>query len=291
MLTSDRLVLVTGGTGNQGGATVTHLLSANRVRVRVLTRNPDSPKAKLLAAQGVELVRGDLNDADFLKAALSGVSAVFSVQNFMDKGGVEAEEQRGKALADAVKAAIGPHLVYTSAEGVERASGVRHYESKWRIEQHIRQLGLPATIIRPVAFMDSFATSSFRRGMALGLFRTALGTTKRIKLVATSDIGWFAARALEDPTRFSGRVIPLAGDELSIPEIIETYKKVTGRTPWIAPIPRFLPGLIMPKEIASMLKWIGEHGFKANINELRQEHPALLTFAAWLRTISPSDRS
>jgi hypothetical protein len=40
----------------------------------------------------------------------------------------------------------------------------------------------------------------------------------------------------------------------------------------------------MPKEIAPMLKWIGEHGFKANINELRQEHPGLLTFAAWLGT-------
>lgn len=291
MLTSERLVLVTGGTGNQGGATATHLLSAKRARVRVLTRHPDSPKAKLLASQGVELVRGDMNDAGSLKAALSGVSAVFSVQGFVDKGGVEAEEQGGKALADAVKAANGPHLVYTSAEGVERDSGVRHYESKWRIEQHIRQLGLPATIIRPVAFMDSFATSSFGRGIALGLFRTALGTTKRIKLVATSDIGWFAARALEDPTRFSGRVIPLAGDELSVAEILETYRKVTGRTPWIAPIPRFLPGLIMSKEIASMLKWIGEHGFKANINELRQEYPGLLTFAAWLRTISPPDRS
>jgi uncharacterized protein YbjT (DUF2867 family) len=291
MLTSERLVLVTGGTGKQGGATVTHLLSAKRARVRVLTRNPDSPKAKLLASQCVELVRGDMNDADSVKAALSGVSAVFSVQNFMDKGGVEAEEQRGKAFADSVKSANGPHLVYTSAEGVERDSGVPHYQSKWRIEQHIRQLGLPATIIRPVAFMDSFATSSLGRGMALGLFRSVLGTTKRIKLVATSDIGWFAARALEDPTRFSGRVIPLAGDELSIAEILETYRKVTGRTPWIAPIPSILPGLIMPKEIASMLKWIGEQGFKANINELRQEHPGLLTFEAWLRTVSSTNRS
>jgi uncharacterized protein YbjT (DUF2867 family) len=231
-----------------------------------------------------------MDDAGSLRAALSGVSAVFSVQGFMDKGGVEAEERRGNALADAVKAANGPHLVYTSAEGVERDSGVPHYESKWRIEKHIRQLGLPATIIRPVAFMDSFAASSFGRGMALGLFRSALGTTKRVKLVATSDIGWFAARALEDPTRFSGRIIPLAGDELSVAEILETYRNVTGRAPWIAPMPRFLPGLIMPKEVASMLKWIGERGFKANINELRQEYPGLLTFAAWLKTISPPDR-
>jgi len=59
-------------------------------------------------------------------------------------------------------------------------------------------------------------------------------------LVAASDIGWFAARALEDPERYAGREIPLAGDELSVPEFVATYKQVTGRAAWVAPIPKFL---------------------------------------------------
>ena len=281
--TTERLVLVTGGTGNQGGATVKHLLAAKRARVRVLTRDSGSAKAKQLAAQHVEMVRGDLMDAASLKAALHGVSAVFSVQQFMDKGGVEAEEQRGKALADAVKAANGPHLVYTSADGVERNSGLAHYESKRRIEEHIRQLGLSATILRPVAFMENFAASGLGRGMALGMFRTTLGRNKRVQLVSTSDVGWFAARALEEPARFAGQAFAVAGDELSVPEILDTYKRVTSRTPWVAPIPRFLPGLMMPKEISSMFRWMGERGFQADIQELRREHPGLMTFATWLQ--------
>jgi NmrA-like family len=140
-MSNENVVLVTGGTGSQGGATVTHLLAAKKVRVRVPTRNLESPKAKCLAARGVELVKGDFEDVASLRTALAGVSAAFSVQQWWtEKGGPAAEELNGKRFADAVKASGSPHLVYSSAEGVERKSGLGHYESKWAIEQHIRDL-------------------------------------------------------------------------------------------------------------------------------------------------------
>ena len=121
------------------------------------------------------------------------------------------------------------------------------------------------------------------RGVMLDLFRTVLGNSKRVQLVATSDIGWFAARALEDPERYAGREIPLAGDELSVPEFVATFKQVTGRGQWVAPIPKFLPKLAMPREYSAMFAWIGEQGFKADIGALRREHPTMMTFADWLR--------
>lgn len=278
---SKPVVLVTGGTGNQGGAAVAHLLASQRARVRVLTRDPDSAKARALASRGVELVRGDFDDAAALHTALAGVSAAFSVQGFRDKGGVVTEERRGKAFADAVKRAGTPHLVYSSVDGAERASGVPHFESKWRVEQYIRELGLPATILRPVAFMENFAAAAFPRSMFLGILRVTLGNAKRLQLVSTSDIGWFAARALENPERYSGRVIALAGDELNVGEIIETYRAVKGHAPTPFPAPRFLPKL-MPKEISSMLYWFAEYGYQADIAQLRKENPALLSFASWL---------
>jgi uncharacterized protein YbjT (DUF2867 family) len=282
-MSNENVVLVTGGTGSQGGATVTHLLAAKKVRVRVLTRNLDSPKAKSLAARGVELVKGDFDDVASLRTALAGVSAAYSVQQWTEKGGTAAEELHGKRFADAVKASGSPHLVYSSAEGVERKSGLGHYESKWAIEQHIRDLGLPATILRPVGFMDAFGVPAMRRGMFLGIFRANFGVSLPVQFVATYDIGWFAARALEDPERYAGRVIPLAGDELSIGDIIKTFKKVTGRKPWVAPIPAFLAKRAMPKEFLDMFRWIREKGFKANIAEVRQEYPQLLTFAGWVK--------
>jgi len=277
------VVLVTGGTGSQGGATVTHLLAANKVQVRVLTRSLESPRAKRLAARGVELVKGDFDDAASLRTALTGVSAAYSVQQWTEKGGTAAEELNGKRFADAVKASGSPHLVYSSAEGVERNSGLAHYESKWAIEQHIRDLGLPATILRPVGFMDAFGTSAMKRGMFLGIFRANFGVSLPIQFVATYDIGWFAARALEDPERYAGRIIPLAGDELSIGDIIKTFKTVTGRKPWVAPIPAFLAKRAMPKEFLDMFTWIREKGFKANIAQARHEYPQLLTFAGWVK--------
>jgi uncharacterized protein YbjT (DUF2867 family) len=282
-MSNDNVVLVTGGTGSQGGATVTHLLAAKKVRVRVLTRNLDSPKAKSLAARGVELVKGDFDDVASLRTALAGVSAAYSVQQWTEKGGTAAEELHGKRFADAVKASGSPHLVYSSAEGVERKSGLGHYESKWAIEQHIRDLKLPATILRPVGFMDALGVPAVQRGMYLGMFRANWGVSRRVQFVATYDIGWFAARALEDPERYAGRVIPLAGDQLSIDDIVQTFKTVTGRKPWVAPIPTFLAKRAMPKEFLDMFRWIREKGFKADVAEVRQEYPQLLTFAGWVK--------
>lgn len=254
--------------------------------MRVLTRNLDSPKAKSLAARGVELVKGDFDDVASLRTALAGVSAAYSVQQWTEKGGTAAEELHGKRFADAVKASGSPHLVYSSAEGVERKSGLGHYESKWAIEQHIRDLGLAATILRPVGFMDAFGVPAMQRGMFLGIFRANFGVSLPVQFVATYDIGWFAARALEDPERYAGRVIPLAGDELSIGEIIRTFKTVTGRKPWVAPIPAFLAKRAMPKEFLDMFTWIREKGFKADIAQVRQEYPQLLTFAGWVKKYS-----
>ena len=208
------LVLVTGGTGKQGGATVAALLPANKTRIRVLTRDPKSPKAQRLAQQGVELASGDLDDPAAVQAALQGASAAFSVQTFEGKGGLEAEERQGKAFAEAVKAAGGVHLVYSSVDGAERTSGVPHFESKWRIEQHIARLGLPTTILRPVAFMENFATSGFPLAMFFGMIKATMGATRKLQLVAVSDIGWFAARALESPESYKDRKIAIAGDEL-----------------------------------------------------------------------------
>ena len=282
-MSSENVVLVTGGTGSQGGATVTHLLAAKKVRVRVLTRNLESPKAKSLAARGVELVKGDFEDVASLRTALAGVSAAFSVQQWTEKGGTAAEELNGKRFADAVKASGSPHLVYSSAEGVERKSGLGHYESKWAIEQHIRDLKLPATILRPVGFMDVLGVPAIQRGMYLGMFRANWGVSHRVQFVATYDIGWFAARALEEPERYAGRVILLAGDELNVADIIRTFKTVTGHKPWVAPIPAFLAKKMMPKEFLDMFRWIREKGFKADIAQVRQEYPQLLTFVGWLK--------
>jgi hypothetical protein len=70
---------------------------------------------------------------------------------------------------------------------------------------------------------------------------------------------------------------------LSVSEIVEIYRKVTGRAEKPFPIPRFLPRLTLPSDMSRMLYWFAEDGYHANINALRQEHPKLLSFASWLK--------
>lgn len=280
------LVLVTGATGKQGGATIRSLLAAGRTRVRAMTRDPGSRSATRLAATGVEVVRGDFDDAASLRRALEGVQAAFSVQTFEGRGGVEAEERQGRAMAEAVRDS-GAHLVYASVDGAERNSGVPHFESKAAVERHIERLGLPATILRPAAFMENLEAGGVPRAMFLGMLRTVIGNERPLQWVSVEDVGHFAARALERPERFSGRAIAIAGDELTVPQLLQTYRDVTGAAPWLPPIPGLLPRLMLPRDIALMLEWFREHGFEADIEGRRQEHPELRTFEAWLSAHAP----
>ena len=154
MENTNKTVLVTGATGRQGGAVIRHMLR-NEWKLRALTRSPNASAAQELTRQGVEVVQGDLEDPASLERAARGVYGVYSVQDFWSVG-VKREVQQGKNVADAAKKSGVEHFVYSSAGGAERNSGIDHFESKWEVENYIRRLGLPATMIRPVAFMENY---------------------------------------------------------------------------------------------------------------------------------------
>src|SRR6266699_7183971 len=96
-MTNNRTILITGVTGNQGGAVARALRGAG-FHLRGLTRKPDSERAAALARHGVEVVKGDLDDEATLHRALAGAWGVFGVQNTLEAG-VEREEAQGKRLA------------------------------------------------------------------------------------------------------------------------------------------------------------------------------------------------
>jgi uncharacterized protein YbjT (DUF2867 family) len=96
-MTNYRTILITGVTGNQGGA-VAQALQGSGFRLRGLTRTPESERAAALARHGVEAVKGDPNDEATLRRALAGAWGVFGVQN-PSEAGVEREEAQGKRLA------------------------------------------------------------------------------------------------------------------------------------------------------------------------------------------------
>ena len=212
---SARVILVAGATGTQGGA-VARELASRGYTVRGLTRNPDSEASRALGALGVHMVRGDFDDADSLDAALSGAYGAFSVQQYRGVG-VEAEMRQSRAFADAANRAGVEHLVYTSVLYARLGSGVPQFESKRRIEDYIRSLGLPYSIVRPPSFMSNLEAA--REAASRGTYRTVFPADLVRHHIAPRDIGRIVAEAFDRPEAWVGRELDIAGEALSYADI------------------------------------------------------------------------
>ena len=279
----ERTVLVTGATGRQGGAVVRHMLPKGW-KLRALTRNPDGHAAKALARQGVEVVQGDLEDAASVARAAQGVYGIYSVQDFWAVG-AKREVQQGKNVADAAKKTGVKHFVYSSVGGAERNTGIPHWESKWEIEKYVRSLGLPATVIRPAAFMETYYIDQVEIGILKGKLADPIRADKPYQTIATDDIGAFVALAFERPTEFIGKELEVAGSELTNPEAAKVFSRVLGKPVKFQRLPLPLVRLILGKEFYRMFRWFNEAGFKADIPGLRRAYPEvrLQTLEEWLR--------
>ena len=272
-------ILVAGATGKQGGSVVRHL-RARGFAVRGITRDPDAEKAQPLRAAGVELVRADLTDRASVDGLFDGVSGVFSVATPFEAG-LDAEVAQGNTLGDAAKAAGVRHYVYSSVGGAERDSKVPHFESKWAIENHLRGLGLPLTIVRPVYFYENFAGWALQPSGAGYTMAMPLSPDRPLQAVAADDIGAFVAMAFADPAAWTGREFELAGDERTLPEYAAAISAARGvgiqyvQVPWEAMRER-------SEDLYRMYDFFEREGYAADISALRAEYSRLRTFDDWL---------
>jgi uncharacterized protein YbjT (DUF2867 family) len=276
---AQRPILVCGATGSQGGAVARSLLGRG-FRVRALTRDPHKPEAETLAKLGAEVVQGDMDDRSSVDRALEGASGVFSVQNFWEAG-YDREVRQGKTVADAASAAGVGHFVYSSVGSAHRKTGISHFDSKWEVEEHVRGLGLPHTVLRPVFFMQNW---EMMRGPILGgTLPQPLDPGKPFQQVAVEDIGAFAAMAFERPDEWIGREVEIAGDERTMPEVAGAFGRVAGREVGYYQVPWEQFEEQMGEEYAVMYRWFNDVGYEADLEALRREHPGLIDFEGYLR--------
>jgi uncharacterized protein YbjT (DUF2867 family) len=284
MTNRDGVVLVTGATGRQGGSVVRHLQAQGGWKIRALTRNPNDEASRRLASQGVEIVKGDLEDAASLGGAVNGAQAVYSVQDFWAVG-AKREVQQGKNLADVARKAGVEHFVYSSVGGAERNSRIDHWESKWEVEKHIRKLGLPATMVRPAAFMENYYIDQVEIGLLKGKLMDPIRGDKPYQTIAADDIGGFVALAFSRPKEFIGMELEIAGSELTNIEAAQVFSRVLGKKVKFQKLPMPMVRLVLGKEFYQMFRWFNDAGFKANIPELKRRYPEvrLRGLEEWLR--------
>lgn len=244
-----RTIVVCGCTGRQGGAVVDALLArgAGEWRIVGVTRDPSQASAVALAARGVTLACADLQvraSIDAVLAAHAPVYAFFCVTNpFSSRwsGGTsfktQKEESQGTNAVDAAAAAGVRHFIFTSvaSAGESEVDGkpVETFQAKWRVEEHLRSrgaaAGLPWSIVAPTGFMENLISSY---GLKQGIVPALLGPTTLTQMIAVADIGVFVRMMLEDPARWLGQRLEIAGDDTCAQVQAEAISAMRGGQAW-----------------------------------------------------------
>ena len=278
---STKKIFVAGATGQQGGAVARHLLKHPGFTVRALTRDSAKASARALAQAGAQLVQGDLDDPASFERALDGAYGVFSVQNALEAG-YDREVQQGKKLADAAKAAGVQHFVYSSVVSADRDTGIPHFESKWEIEQHIHQIELPFTVLRPAFFMQNWH-NYLREPILHGTLPLPLSPQTPLQQISVEDIGAFAARAFEAPSKWLGKTVDLAGDEVTMIRMADLLTRAVGQRVSYVQIPWDQFRQNAGEEMTRMYRWFEDVGYHVDIAAVRRELPSLANLEQVLR--------
>lgn len=288
-----RLILVIGGTGTQGGNAARELL-AHGHRVRVLTRNPDSAAARGIAEKGAEVVQGDMADISSLQPVMEGVSAVFSAQ-YSDPKDPAIEPRNAANMVQAAQKAGIEQIVHTSVAGSNLFPRWNKYQflvdyndHKYAVEELVRKGGFRSwTILHPCYFMENFIEPSatvmapeLKRGVLFG----NMGADVPVKLNCGEDTARFARAAFENPEKYHGKDINVAGDELSMAQIAETLGKVLGKPVTyerVGPNEAVRRGLMEGTVLGH--EWMEEvPGYGFDLSETKQYGVPLQTFEKWV---------
>ncbi len=278
MINHRRPILVLGATGRQGGSVAKALLKA-RWNVRALVRDPAQPVSTALRGQGVDLIRGSLDDVDAMATAMTGVHGVFSV--LPSNLPAEDEVRYGTAIADLAAESHVDHFIYSSGASVgNELTGVPRFDAKPHIEAHVRKLALAATIVRPLIFMEMLVRPGF--GLEYGRLTSLIRPDHSMQLIAVDDIGKIVAALFADKSRFSGITMRIAGDRVTGHDLQTAFSEVAGNPITYA---RFSDEVLAANaDLAHMASSLesGPLAEPADLNLMRELNPELLSFRSWL---------
>jgi uncharacterized protein YbjT (DUF2867 family) len=199
------MILLTGITGNIGGATARALL-AQGVRFRALVR--DLAKAAAWADQGVELVQGDFDDAQSIRRALSGVDRALLV---LPNG--ETQERLELSFIRTAREAGLPWIIKLSSPEAVRGTTSPIPLAHIAAEDAIMASGMKWTFVRPSFYMQNFR-GSVKAAKATGKLSMPMGNGT-IAVTDNNDAGQFIAHVLTDADtgRHHGQCYDITGPD------------------------------------------------------------------------------
>jgi uncharacterized protein YbjT (DUF2867 family) len=211
------------------------------------------------------------------------VDAVFAMATPFGAG-LEAEVRHGRHLIDAAKLTRVRHFLYSSVAGADQNTGIPHFETKSVVEQHLRQSGLPYTIVAPVFFMENFLGPGFSGRLNEGVLSMALAPHQGLQMIPVADLAAFCARVLEWPEELFGKRIEVASDEVTGEQAAALISYVSGHKLRYEEAP--LEAVrSFSEDMGRMFEWFQQVGYHANISLLRRDYPEVgwHTFEDWAR--------
>ncbi len=267
------LILVTGITGNQGGA-VARELESRGFPLRGLSRDIQKAESIALAESGIEMVQGDFNDPESVRRAAEGVHGMFLVLPQIWQA--EEEIRMGTDTIDAAISAGVQHLVYSSSGAGHPVDGFPG-AAKMQIGRYLSESGTPYTIVMPGTFMEGLLPTERQREILENGYGNGQGPEARTEFVALEDVGFIVGEIFDDPDPWLGIAQHVAGDSVSGAELTAIFSGISGRNIefQITEPPFWMMG---------MLEWMQQQPDAGpEVAALRERYPRLSTLEEFLR--------
>jgi uncharacterized protein YbjT (DUF2867 family) len=294
-LKSNRIVLVTGITGKQGHSVAQYLLQDGSFRVRGITRNLNSDRAKELQRQGVELFQANEKDDQSMRRAIKGCYAMFAVTNFWDPEIGMKEEEVGKRLATLAKEEGIQHYIWSSLVNVDRISRgkykVPHFTLKSRVEEHIRNLQFAHhTFVAPAFYYQNFFSPYIPLREENNELVCSLPISGNTLLSAfdVDELGSIVLPILKKPEEWKDRFIPIVGDHIPLRDYLDILSVLKKQKVRLEKISREEYSAKTNEEMCEMLAYFEEFTYYGpQVKEIdlgKKLNPKLSSWRQWLET-------
>ncbi|MFZ9388297.1 MAG: NmrA/HSCARG family protein [Chitinophagaceae bacterium] len=307
-MSTKKIITVFGATGAQGGGLVKAICADpnSEFSVRAVTREPESDKAKALAALGAEVVYGDLGNEESVHKALEGAYGAFFVTFFWAHFNAEQEIAEAKLFAKAAKAAGIQHAIWSTLEDtrefvpldddrmptLNEKYKVPHFDGKGESNKFFTEAGVPVTFLYASFYWDNFIYfgAGPQRGADGKLALTLPIGEAKMGGIAAEDIGKCAYGIFKDRAAYVGKKVGIAGEALNGDEMAAAMSGALGEPVVYNKVPASVYrsfGFPGADDLGNMFQFYDEFEAQVNglrdVNESRKLNPELLNFENWLK--------
>ncbi|HSK11735.1 MAG TPA: NmrA/HSCARG family protein [Phnomibacter sp.] len=305
---SKKIITVFGATGAQGGGLAKAILSDpnSEFAVRAVTRDPDSDKAKALAAMGAEVVQADVDDRESVRKALDGAYGAFFVTFFWAHFSAEKEYAEAENFAAAAKDAGIQHAIWSTLEDtreyvpldddrmptLQGKYKVPHFDMKGAANKLFIEAGVPTTFLIASFYWDNFIFfgAGPQKGPDGKLYLTFCIGDEPMSGIAAEDIGKCAYGIFKKGSEMIGKTVGIAGEHLTGKQMAEGMSKATGHEILYNSVePDVYRSFGFPgaDDLGNMLQFYRDFSGPLmetrNIDLTRELNPELKDFATWLK--------